>query len=267
MRVLVLGSGSSGNATLLDAGGTRILVDAGIGPRTVARRLELLGVSTVPRIDAIVVTHQHGDHIERVESLARTFSAPIYFHRGIEARRVRSRFDVRSYEPRVPFCIGSFDLRAVSVPHDAPQVALRFESAGKSFGLATDLGSVPAELVGLLRQCDVALVEANYCPELLATGPYPLHLRRRVAGDFGHLANDQTAELAAKLAQDPRSRLRRLVLGHLSRSNNTPERALAAVRARAKNLEVGVVEHGVPASLSVQSARATQLMLPLSAAR
>jgi phosphoribosyl 1,2-cyclic phosphodiesterase len=269
VRVFVLGSGSSGNGILLDAEGTRVLVDAGIGPRKTARRLETLGVRVMPRIDAIVVTHQHGDHIDRVESLARAFAAPIWFHKGIEARRVRARLEVRTNEPRVPFSIGAFEVHAIPVPHDAPQVALRFGAANRYFGLATDLGRVPSELVTLLADCDVALVEANYCPEMLATGPYPVHLRRRVAGDFGHLANEQTAELAEKLSVHPRSRLHRLLLGHLSRSNNTPERALAVVknRLRSSRLSVEVVEHGVPAAFVVRGTRPAQLTLPLSATR
>jgi phosphoribosyl 1,2-cyclic phosphodiesterase len=267
VRVYVLGSGSSGNGILLDAGGTRIIVDAGIGPRKTARRLETLGLRSVPRIDAIVVTHQHGDHIERVESLAREFLAPIYFHRGIEARRVRARFDVRAYTPRVPFAIGAFEIHALPVPHDAPQVALRFSATERTFGLATDLGRVPAELVPFLADCDVALVEANYCPELLATGPYPLHLRKRVSGGLGHLANEQTADLAEKLSTLPRARIHRLLLGHISRSNNTPERALSVVRARTRpRLQVEVVEHGVPAAFVVRGTRPAQLSLPLSGA-
>ena len=266
MRVYVLGSGSSGNAALLEVGGTRILIDAGIGPRAAAGRLQMLGgPELLPRgVDAIVVTHQHGDHISRIESLARALKAPIYFHRGIEARRVRARFEVRNYVARETFRIGAVEIRAVPVPHDAPQVGLRFSGAGSSFGLATDLGRVPSELVALLAGCDVALVEANHCSEMLAGGPYPEKLKRRVGGDFGHLANHQTAELAARLSG---TRVHRLLLGHLSRSNNTPERALAAVKARCRGLDVAVIEHGVPYAFSVRSMRPTQLMLPLDIAR
>ena len=262
MRVYVLGSGSSGNGALLEADGVRILIDAGVGPRAAARRLELLGSpSLFPRgVDAILVTHQHGDHIAQIEPLARALRAPIYFHRGIEARRVRARYEVRTYEPRTPFWVGGMEIRAVAVPHDAPQVALRFTMGGRSFGLATDLGTVPAELVRLLSDCDVALVEANHCPDMLATGPYPPKLKRRVGGDFGHLANEQTAELAAKLRN---TRLHTLYLGHLSRRNNTPERALAVVRPRCTGIHVAVVEHGVAQAFSVRGMRPTQLSLPL----
>lgn len=245
MRVYVLGSGSSGNALLVEDEASRVLVDCGLGPRAAVNRLRALGADLFPRgVDAIVVTHEHHDHIAHLESHARSLRAPVYLHHGIDARRVRSRYEVREYAPGKAFAAGALSIEALAVPHDAGQVALRVSSARYTFGHVTDVGHVPRDLAPFLGACDMALVEANYCPELLHLGPYPPRLKRRVSGGMGHLANHEAGELAAALRT---SRVRKLLLGHVSRANNTPDRALAAVRARAGALAVEVVEHGVPA--------------------
>jgi len=246
MRVLVLGSGSSGNSIVFEASdGARILVDAGINPTVSTKRMRALGGELVgsPTL-AIVVTHHHGDHIAHAEPLGRALKAPVYLHGGIESPRVRNgKATVREYERGGTFEAGPFTVEARSIPHDAPQVALRIECDGVAFGVCTDLGHVPQDLAELLSRCDAALVEANHCAEMLANGPYPDRLKQRVLGYLGHLANDQTAELAASLGG---SRLKRMWLGHLSRENNTPERALETVRARARGIDVEVLPHGEP---------------------
>jgi phosphoribosyl 1,2-cyclic phosphodiesterase len=268
MRVLVLSSGSSGNALLLVASdGARVLVDAGLGPRVLGTRLRELGVDLFPRgVDGIVVTHHHGDHIAQLEPLARALKAPIFLHRGIAATSARKRWEVREYDSVTPATVAGFELRAMVVPHDAPQVALALTASdGARFGVATDLGHVPAPLASFLGACDAALLEANYCPRMLADGPYPPRLKQRIGGGFGHLANEQTAELAARMVG---MRLGDLYLGHLSRTNNTPERALAAVAPRARGIAVHVVPHGVSRAIDVKRgalgpARGEQLALAL----
>ena len=246
MRVLVVGSGSSGNSVVFEAPtGERILVDAGINPTLATKRLRSLGHDLLgsPTL-AIVVTHHHGDHITHAEPLGRALGAPVYLHGGIDSPRVRQgRAEVREYERGAIFEVGPFVVEARSIPHDAPQVALRIECGGVAFGVCTDLGHVPQDLAELLSRCDAALVEANHCADMLANGPYPDRLKQRVLGHLGHLANDQTAELAASLSG---SRLKRIWLGHLSRENNTPEKALGAVRPRARGIDVDVLPHGEP---------------------
>lgn len=260
MRAFVLGSGSSGNALLVEAGGARVLVDAGVGPRQAATRLAALGGSLLPRgVDAIVATHQHGDHLGQIEKLARALGAPVYLHRGIEARRVRKRFDVRDYEPGTTLRVGALEIEAVPVPHDAPQVALRIAADGRALGVATDVGHATAPLAALLARCDAAIVEANHCPEMLASGPYPWRLKARVGGALGHLSNAQCAALAARLVG---SRLSRIWLGHLSRSNNTPERALETVAEAARGIAVEVLPHGAVCAFEVRGSPAVQLALP-----
>jgi phosphoribosyl 1,2-cyclic phosphodiesterase len=271
VRVYVLGSGSTGNAVLIEAAGARLLVDAGFGPRAAVRRLAELGVDLFPRsVDGIVVSHQHGDHIGHLEPLARALRAPIYLHRGIGAPRVRRRFHVVDYDPGATFSVGALDVATVAVPHDAPQIALKISvnmagnrEVGTAFGIATDVGTVTDGLVRLLEGCDAGLIEANHCPAMLADGPYPERLKKRVAGPYGHLANHQTAQLAARLIG---SRLAHMYLGHISRANNTPERALEVVRASAgPRVGVSVVPHGVPQILAVPR-RAAQLALPFAPA-
>jgi phosphoribosyl 1,2-cyclic phosphodiesterase len=259
MRVFVLGSGSSGNALLVEAKGTRVLVDAGVGPRAVFRRMEALGFgANVPRFDAIVATHEHGDHFAHAERLAHTFGAPVLLHDGIRAERVRRRAPVTRYEIGRSFHVGSIAIEARIVPHDAPQVALRLDDGTHALGVATDIGRPTPALVSLLASCDAALVESNHCPEMLADGPYPERLKRRVAGGLGHLSNQQTAELARKLVG---SRLGRLFLGHLSKINNTPERALEVVASAARRIDVEVLPHGAVCAFDVRSTRPHQLAL------
>ena len=211
--------------------GARVIIDAGIGPRVLTERLRLLGADLFPRrVDAIVLTHHHGDHFSHAEPLARALRAPLFFHAGISAQRVRKKWEVREYDTKTPFVAGGFEVRAMPIPHDAPQVALSFTSSDDvRFAVATDLGHVPASLASFLGGCDAALLEANYCPLMLEDGPYPPRLKQRIRGGFGHLANEQTAEIAARLVG---TRIGALYLGHLSRANNSPARALEVVRAR-----------------------------------
>lgn len=257
MRVYVLGSGSSGNALLVESGETRVLVDAGVGPRAAAARMRALGISDV-RLDAVVATHEHGDHFAHVDPLARAFGATVHLHDGIRAERVRRRFAVARYEIGRVFHVGSIAIEARIVPHDAPQVALRLDDGKHALGVATDIGRVTPSLVGLLASCDAVLVEANHCPEMLAAGPYPARLKRRVAGGLGHLSNEQTAELARRLAG---SRVGRMWLGHLSKVNNTPERALEVVGSAARGLDVEVLPHGAISALDVRRSFPYQLSL------
>jgi phosphoribosyl 1,2-cyclic phosphodiesterase len=265
MRVWFLSSGSSGNAAVIEACGARLLVDAGLGPRACAARMRELGADFFPRgVMGIVITHHHGDHIAHLEPLVRALRVPIYLHSGVSAARIRGRYDVRPYPRSGAFAVGPFVVRAEPVPHDAPQVALSVTAGGLCFGIATDLGAPTDPVRNLLAECDEALIEANYCTEMLATGPYPPRLRMRVGSDVGHLSNDQTAALVARLAG---SRLARVWLGHISRSNNTSARALECVRARARGVEVGVVEHGVPRLLEVRRGRRVMIQLGFGFAR
>jgi phosphoribosyl 1,2-cyclic phosphodiesterase len=290
----VLGSGSSGNALLVESCGTKVMIDAGVGPRLVAARLAELGMELRPgELHGIVATHHHGDHYGHADRLASAFQAPLYIHGGLEPPPARSRrrrdaaeleldeddppssaaapssveracpdpIEVRRYEIGRDFRIGEVTVTTVQVPHDAAQVAVRVSGATAAVGVATDVGRVTPGLVGLLADCDAALVEANHCTEMLAFSEYPDVVKRRVGGGLGHLSIEQTAELAARLVG---SRLSKLWLGHLSRSNNTPSRALEVVASRARRIDVDVVPGTSAVALDVRSIRPYQLGLPFA---
>lgn len=261
MRVVVLGTGSSGNAVFVATEGARLLVDAGIGPRQLEARFEALGEAVPDRLDAIVATHEHGDHFGQAERLARRFRAPVYAHDGILAPRVRRKVEVRRYEPGVSFRVGDVEITPERVPHDVPQVAIRLATPKAALGVATDVGHVTPTLVRLLAGCDAVVVEANHCRELLATGPYPPRLKARVAGPLGHLSNDECRELAARLVG---SRVSKLFLAHLSRTNNTPALARETVADGAHGMTVEALEHGSSRAFSVASGRPFQLGLPFA---
>ena len=255
VRIFVLGSGSSGNCLVVEAEGERILIDAGMGPtRAVAKMRELgadLVTSRAPL--GLFVTHDHGDHAAHALQLARALRAPLFAHEGVLLDRARRRREVSSYAPGRSVRLGPFCVEALAIPHDAPHVALRVSAGARRFAIATDLGHVTRELRALLAGCDLVMLEANYCPGLLESGPYPPRLKQRVGGALGHLANEQAAALAATLED---TRVSRLVLAHLSRTNNSPERALAAVGSRLRRLPVEALVHGEPRRLDVpESAR------------
>ncbi len=272
VRVYVVSSGSSGNATIVESGGVRILVDAGLGPRACATRLKLLGEDLFPRgVDAMIVTHDHGDHSAHVEPLARALGCPLYFHEGIGGTRARAKFEVRNYCRGDSFSVGTVEVHTRKLPHDSPQIAVGFSSASGSFALVTDLGRVPSDLPEFLARFDVVLLESNYCPDLLEVGPYPVRLRQRVSGGVGHLSNDESAALVAALAG---TKVHTVHLGHISRANNTTERALEVVRRRAGAIHVHAIPHGEPRAFRVGPGQApahsevpkragTQLSLPI----
>jgi phosphoribosyl 1,2-cyclic phosphodiesterase len=249
---------------IVEAEGTRVLIDAGIGPKKAVRAMRALGDEIFPRgFDGIVISHHHGDHMAHLEQLARASGAPLYLHSGISAPQARKKFEVREFEAGAHFKVGALTVRTLPVPHDAPTIAIAVHSQTRAFAVVTDLGHAPRSLVDFLGECDAALVEANYCHDLLHSGPYPMHLKTRVSGDFGHLSNDQTAELAQRLVG---SRLGRLYLCHLSKANNSPARALWGVREMAPEIESSVIAHGEPHLLEIESTvpvrrRAEQLSL------
>lgn len=227
MRIWVLSSGSSGNALVVETANARILVDAGISTPEVDRRLVRVGAPFLLRdIDAIVVTHHHGDHVRSIGAAARAAGVPIFTHRGVELPKLPRQTRVCELDEGRSNDVCGIELEMVRVPHDAPQVALRFRHRELAFGLATDLGACPDDAVALLARCDLAVLEANYCPSLLRGAPYPEWLKARIFGRDGHLGNDVARDVAERLDG---SRAKTLVLGHLSARSNTPATALGAV--------------------------------------
>ncbi|MCU0971692.1 MAG: MBL fold metallo-hydrolase [Gammaproteobacteria bacterium] len=237
MRFASLGSGSRGNATVIEAGSTRLLIDCGYALAELERRLAVLGVGA-EGLDAVVVTHEHADHLRGVGVLARRWGVPVWMTPG--TRRAAAALgelpDLRLFDSHGPaFAIGEIELRPVAVPHDAAepcQFVLR--ASGRCLAILTDCGSVTPHVVGSLRAVDALLLELNHDAHMLARGPYPPALRARVGGPLGHLSNAQAADLLSRLDLD---RLGRVVAGHLSEKNNRPDLVMDALRGVSRDLE------------------------------
>lgn len=228
IRFAMLGSGSKGNATLVEAGGVRLLVDCGFAVKEVESRCARLGFD-VASLDAILVTHEHSDHLGGVARLARAYELPVYLSRGTYAAWADREVPEASYiSPHEAFHIGALTIRPFPVPHDAREPChFAFEHGGRKLGVVSDLGGITPHVRYVLKDCDALLLETNHDVDMLANGPYPPRLKQRVGGGLGHLSNAQAAGL---LASVQRERLQHLVLTHLSEKNNTPDLALGAVR-------------------------------------
>ncbi|MEX2182568.1 MAG: MBL fold metallo-hydrolase [Gemmatimonadaceae bacterium] len=235
MRGWTLGSGSRGNALVLESAGHYLLVDCGFGPRTLAKRLQLIGVDP-EAIEGLVLTHEHQDHADGAARAQHKWRWPVYASAGtlaalpkIEARWRRPLTAGAMASARAD--TGAFQLEGVAVPHDARAplaYAITATATGERVGIAHDLGAVPDALPALFARCDALCIEANHDREMLRTGPYPPALQARIRGGRGHLDNATTGTLVASLAHRG---LRHVVLLHLSETNNTPAMAEAAVTA------------------------------------
>lgn len=235
MRFASLGSGSRGNATLIEAGGTRVLVDCGFSAREAERRLTAVGIAP-GALRAVLVTHEHADHVRGVASLATRYGLEVWTTPG--TWRGAGGADLpglRLFSPHNgALRLGDLRVSPFPVPHDAREPCqFVFEHAGGRLGMLTDTGTVTAHARALLAECDALILECNHDAELLRTGPYPPALQARVAGPFGHLSNDQAAAL---IDQMPHARLGRVLIAHVSEKNNRPELARDALLAVSADL-------------------------------
>jgi phosphoribosyl 1,2-cyclic phosphodiesterase len=241
LRFRVLGSGSSGNTTLVEGGGTRVLVDAGLARRELAERLEDEGVDPCS-ISAVLVSHEHQDHARGAAAFSRRHQVRLAATRGTSAALGLDEAKLAGVDVLTPgsvFQVGALSVLPVAVPHDAIEpVGFVIECGGARLGHATDFGHLSRGLVEAFRDCDALLLESNYDPGLLRDGPYPWSLKQRIRGGQGHLAN---GDVARYLGSGLGPACRQVVLAHLSRTNNHPELALlSAERAllRAGRAEV-----------------------------
>ncbi len=230
MRAWTLGSGSKGNAILLESDGTRVIIDNGYSPRALAQRLASVHI-TPESITAIIVTHEHVDHSRGVPRVQKKWKWHVYACGGtLRAMRDIDPDGCTEVRAGTPLEIGALQFEFVRVPHDANAtiaMVATAERTGFRTGVAHDLGAIPEALRTAFARLDLLLLESNHDEEMLRNGPYPAFLQQRIAGGSGHLSNRKSAAFARELAGP---QLRELVLLHLSEVNNTPKLAVEAAR-------------------------------------
>lgn len=221
MRVVPLGSGSPGNATLVELGGARLLVDAGLSARRLTLRLGELGVDPA-RLDGVLLSHEHQDHARGAERLCNRFGVPVFCSRDtLEALNLSPvHFPGWHALPESGWLdLGRVRVESFPVPHDAARpVGFVLHGEGLRVGLVNDLGHATTLVVERLRGCEVLMVESNHDETMLRDGPYPWHLKQRVGGRTGHLSNDEAAALLRRVVEPD---CRAVILAHLSDKNNT----------------------------------------------
>lgn len=228
MRFAYLGSGSQGNGLLVESGDTRILLDCGFTLKDTIYRLARLGVQA-ESLTAVVVTHEHDDHVAGVAKLARKADVPIWLTQGTwrECRNLFRGLSTAFIEGYQPVDIDDLRILPFPVPHDAGEPAQYvFTDGAVRLGVATDLGRATPHVQSMLSGCDALALECNHDVGMLVRGAYPASLKARVGGPFGHLSNSEATSLLASL---DRSRLRHVIGVHLSRQNNTPALARQAL--------------------------------------
>ncbi|MBU6422268.1 MAG: MBL fold metallo-hydrolase [Gammaproteobacteria bacterium] len=220
MRFAMLGSGSRGNATLVEVGDTLVMVDCGFPLVETEARLRRLKIEP-ERIAAILITHEHGDHASGVALFAERYRIPVWCTAGTLA--ACGKFGLQHAEffnPQAAFAVEALEITPITVPHDAREpTQFVFSDGNHRLGLLTDTGSITPHIRARLADCDALILECNHDREMLEQGPYPAKLKKRVGGRLGHLSNAQAAGLLGELECQA---LQHLVAAHLSEKNNTP---------------------------------------------
>lgn len=247
MRFASLGSGSKGNATLVEAGATRVLIDCGFSCAEAEKRLARLSL-TPADLDAILVTHEHSDHIAGVARLSRRHGLPVYMTAGTEAvHRGGELAAWHCINSHRRFSIGELRVEPFPVPHDAREPCqFVFSDGRRRLGLLTDTGSLTAHLLQVLDGLDGLILECNHDPDMLAAGPYPPSLKQRVGGPYGHLSNQQAVDIIKNISTD---RMQHLVAAHISEKNNQPDLALGCLAAAVGESRFGILAADQPAGM------------------
>ncbi len=232
MRCTILASGSKGNCVVIEGGHGSLLIDAGLSAKECLLRMERAGIDAA-KIEALLVTHEHEDHIRGVDVLARRLEIPVHATAGTLAdflhfRRTSAKPLVHhTCHDQVKFAVGDFEIVPFSTSHDAAEPCGFIVSEGDiRVGYCTDTGIITPHMLGLLRHCDGIVLESNHCPDMLRSGPYPESLKRRIRSRRGHLSNPAAAACLRDFGRD----VPRVILAHLSEINNTPERAMGSAR-------------------------------------
>ena len=223
-----LGSGSAGNALLVESGATCLMVDCGFGQRETVRRLARLGRAP-ENLTGILVTHEHGDHVGGVFPFARRHGLPVWLSHGTSSacRSATLGVDLRIIDSHAAFCVEALEIQPFPVPHDAREpLQFVFSDGNRRLGLLTDAGEITLHMRAMLSGVDGLVLECNHDADMLASSSYPLSLQRRIAGRLGHLENSAAADLLRDIDV---GRLQHLVAAHLSEQNNHPSLAVRAL--------------------------------------
>jgi len=259
MRVISLQSGSNGNCIYVEAGGRKLLFDAGVSGVCAAERLASHG-RDIRLVDALIISHSHSDHVSSAGVFQRKYGIPLYVtQRCLAAAQMRCSLgnlkEVHHFRSGSSIRLGGVVIHTVPTPHDSEDgVVFIVDDGTHRLGIMTDLGHVFQDLAGTIASLDAVLLESNYDPLMLANGPYPRYLKMRIKGPGGHISNHEAAELLARSAG---TRLQWACLGHLSGENNSPELALKTHReALGNGLQIGVASrYGVSPVMLVEGAR------------
>jgi vicX protein len=232
MRFASIASGSSGNSTYIGSDKTHILIDAGVSSKRIVTGLHSFDIKP-EEITAVLITHEHSDHISGLKTFLKKYNTPIYATAKtiefIKNTKIISDFNnFNTIKAQEEFYIGDLNIKPFQIPHDALEpVAFRVNCKDKSVAVATDMGYFSDDIVKNLRGVEVAIVEANHDIKLLECGNYPYALKRRILGDRGHLSNENAGKLISKILHD---NIKHIFLGHLSKENNYPELAFETVK-------------------------------------
>lgn len=253
MRVINLASGSDGNVTYVESDEAKILLDIGLSCTDVVKRLALINVLP-EQIDAIIVTHEHGDHMKGADIFCSKFNKPIYAHRavwlGLNNKLTRVKIENRRLFDGEEFSIKDMIIRPFPVPHDVPCFGFSFIKDKNKISILTDLGHTTDRILSSVQGSQIVYLESNYDKKMLSRNEkYPLVLKRRIAGPNGHLSNDDAAEFIVKLVF---TGTRQVVLSHLSRDNNSPDIAYETI---SKTLMTFGLMEGQHVMVDVASAR------------
>jgi len=225
-----LASGSSGNCYLIKSNNAAILADAGISGRQIALRLEALGLTTSD-LNGVLITHEHSDHTKGLSVLAKTKGVRIYINEATykNAGIAINDENLHHFCTGEKFRIGDINVTSFHLSHDAADpVGYSFESGGKRISIVTDTGVITEEIYDCIKDSDILVLESNHDVSMLRIGPYPWFLKQRILSDKGHLSNDAAAEILKRIACEEReTKIRQILLAHLSKENNFPEMALA----------------------------------------
>jgi phosphoribosyl 1,2-cyclic phosphodiesterase len=229
LHLHILGSGSKGNCAIIEGSEGYVMVDCGFSKRTVLARMDAMGLDP-DRLVALILTHEHTDHLSGVGVLSRAYDLPVYATCGTaRVAKVAALQHLETFNAGEQINLAGMDILTFSTSHDAADpIGMRFQCGVDSVGYATDTGVITAQVKELLAGCRLLALESNHDPDMLKTGPYPGFLKSRIAGNEGHLSNVQSASALTSLLCD---RLELVVGMHLSQSNNSPSLAHAALKS------------------------------------